>query len=78
MDKILEIWGVLRQLFTSRTMWGLVVALLGMAGVDANGWDSMALELGDKLIAAAGALLAVIGYVDRRPKPGMVEVAVPQ
>lgn len=74
MEKLTELWATVRQLLTSRTIWGVVVMLLGYAGLDVSGLDGALVDLGDKLIVAAGALLALIGYVDRRPKPGVIEV----
>lgn len=69
MDKVTEVWLTIKQLITSRTIWGVLIMLLGSVGIDVNGLDGALVNAGDSLITAAGALLALIGYVDRRPKP---------
>jgi len=75
MDKLESMWASLRQIVTSRTMWGVFVMLLGLVGIHpAAGLDAAIASVGDSLVAFAGAVLALIGYVDRRPKPGMIEV----
>lgn len=75
MEKVLEIWALIKQLVTSRTIWGVIIMLAGGLGfnlpVDLG--DSIA-ATGDQLMVALGSLLALVGYIDRRPKPGMVEV----
>lgn len=69
-----EIWNKIRELLTSRTIWGVVVMLLGAIGVDANGLNDLLVAAGDNLITFVGAVMAVIGYIGRRPKQGFVEV----
>lgn len=80
MDKLSEVWSVLRQVFTSRTIWGAIILLLQAMGVDSSGFEQFGehvANFGDAVMTAVGAFLVLIGYVDRRPKPGMIEVAKP-
>lgn len=78
MDKIQEIWATVKQLVTSRTIWGVVVMLVGGLGIQLPGdLGDMIGSAGDQLMMAIGSILAIVGYIDRRPKPGMVEVKAP-
>lgn len=75
MDKLAEIWATIKQLLTSRTIWGVIVMLAGGLGIELPADLGGALvSAGDQVMVALGAVLALIGYVDRRPKPGMIEV----
>ncbi len=75
MDKAFDIWGKLKELITSRTIWGIIVMLLGSIGIKVEGLDVALVNAGDSLVTAAGALLALVGYIDRRPKASDVAKA---
>lgn len=69
MGKIVEIWATIKQLITSRTIWGVIIMLASGIGIDLNGVDVALTNTGDSIMTAIGALLALVGYLDRRPKP---------
>lgn len=69
MGKIVEIWATIKQLITSRTIWGVIIMLASGIGIDLNGVDVALTNAGDSIMTAIGALLALVGYLDRRPKP---------
>lgn len=78
MDKVAEIWASIKQLITSRTIWGGLILLLNAVGVDLNpDIGGAVVNVGDQLVNAIGAILVLIGYTDRRPKPGTVSVRAP-
>lgn len=68
MGKIAEIWATIKQLVTSRTIWGVIIMLASSVGIDLNGVDVALTNAGDSIMTAIGALLALVGYLDRRPK----------
>lgn len=77
MDKVTELWATIKQLLTSRTIWGVIVMLLGTVGLNVNGLNDLLVNLGDHLTAVLGAALAIIGYIDRRPKPAAAAANLP-
>lgn len=74
-DRVSEVWAALRQLVTSRTIFGVVIMLFAQFGIDLPDGDSIA-SAGDSILTAMGALMSVIGYLDRRPKPASAAVVI--
>lgn len=75
MEQANTIWAKIKELITSRTIWGIIVMLLGSVGIKVDGLDVALVQAGDSLVTAAGALLALVGYIDRRPKASEVAKA---
>lgn len=77
MPNFAEIWAHIKQMLTSRTIWGTIVMLASMVNIDLTGLDVALANAGDAVMAAIGALMVLVGYVDRRSKPGTISVKAP-
>lgn len=75
MTNLTGVWSGIRQLITSRTIYGGLILFLGAVGVKVpEGLDQAILGLGDNAMNLIGAALVLAGYFDRRPKPAAVDV----